>query len=55
MHSARNMRYWANYMTEHPEMASLYRDILTPILDIDAYSQQELAQSRGVQAQSCFC
>ena len=49
--TARNMRYWANYMTEHPEMASLYRDILTPILDIDAYSQQELAQSRGVQSQ----
>ena len=45
----RNLHYWVDYVTTHPEAMVLYRDILTPVFDFDGYTRDEIAYSRAVQ------
>jgi hypothetical protein len=44
-----NIKFWFEMMTKHGWVAGIMRDIYTPFMDIDGYSQYELNNNRSLQ------
>lgn len=47
----RNLEYWIDAVEDNPWLASLFRDIMTPIWDFDEYDENELEYNRSLQYQ----
>ena len=47
----RNAEYWVNTVAERPWAAAMMSDIMTPVWNLDGYSQDEISRNRSLQYQ----
>lgn len=47
----RNLEFWVNGVMEHPWLASMFKDIMTPIWNFDGLTKDELGRNRSLQYQ----